>query len=300
MDAVIGFRAFMRRSAGLSERGIGGAGNLAAFHHQLGRIVRQRRDGLADGLFQVIGDFLNGGTACGFQFRTALGFRFTQLRRFHQAITEDGGGAAHVADFIHAAGMRNANTKITLRKLIHGAGKLIEWLRDAQHQQPGCSSGNRQNHRHRDTKDGTPIGNPIFRGADGGRQAFFKGHIELVNRTHNIGLEAVVIRAMHQVTRHGEIGVTPDGELAFRVRENTLGGIDRNRFKLDQRIRILLRLTQKREFRFREACFAHHLLQRDTRAIRARRTAGRRDEIPIDAVIIHRARLFAITDGDDR
>ena len=105
---------------------------------------------------------------------------------------------------------------------------------------------------------------------------------------------------MHQVTRHGEIGVTPDGELAFRVRENTLGGIDRNRFKLDQRIRILLRLTQKREFRFRETRFAHHLLQRDTRAIRARRTAGRRHEIPIDTVIIHRARLFAITDGDDR
>ena len=255
---------------------------------------------MADGLFQVIGDFLNGGTACGFQFRTALGFRLPQLRRFHQAIAEDGGGAAHVADFIHAAGMRNANAKITLRKLVHGTGKLIERLGDAQHQQPGGSSGNREDHGDRDAKDGTPIGNPIFRGANGGGQAFFKGDIELVNRAHDIGLEAVVIRAMHQITRHGEIGIAPDGEFTFGVSEDPLGGVDRNRFKLDQRIGILLCLTQKREFRFREASFAHHLLQRDTRAIRARCAASGRHEIPIDAVIIHRARLFAIANPDHR
>ena len=122
----------------------------------------------------------------------------------------------------------------------------------------------------------------------------------MVNRAHDIGLEAVIIRAMHQITRHREIRIAADGELAIGVSENTLGGIDRNRFKLDQRIRILLRLTQKCEFRFREASFAHHLLQRDTRAIRARCAAGGCHEIPIDAVIIHRARLFAIANPDHR
>ena len=65
--------------------------------------------------------------------------------------------------------MRNANAKITLRKLVHRTGKLIERLGDTQHQQPGGRSGNREDHRHRDAKEGTPIRNPIFCGTNAGR-----------------------------------------------------------------------------------------------------------------------------------
>ncbi|MCY1225586.1 hypothetical protein D9M72_377850 [compost metagenome] len=139
----------------------------------------------------------------------------------------------------------------------------------------------------------------LARGLHFVRRARVEHGKELVHRLHDPGLVDVVVAVMHELARQFEIGRTGHGEAALAVVEPALHRVHRDHLGPYQVIRIALGVLKLRHLAIGEPGALHQIRQRHGLAVRTRRLVRRRDEIPVDALIVLRARPLSVADIQD-